>query len=249
MVDALAPAVRAYQQALTVAESFGAAARSCCRRRPAGRHGDHPVAGAQGAGELPRPAQHRAPGPGGHARCAGARSTGDRSGGPGVISSRDASASGVGGCRRARREGRTAGRAMHPSPATPPSPSRRPPATGGPWPDAAAGAPPDPRRRASRPPVRCGRRPVRRYTQASPTFASWFSTAKPCSRVDPSALRTASGVVRVRPVRARSGWASRSSSSWSGSEALIACPRAQACHGMVAPASRICTASSGRNSS
>jgi len=82
---------------------------------------------------------------------------------------------------------------------------------------------------------------------ASPTVASWSSTAKPRWRTWASARLSALLVVLVRPVSgARSPVSARV--RWvSGRDATIAWPSALACHGIAAPTSRICTVLSGRN--
>ena len=63
IVDALGPAVEAFEQAAP--EGLAAAAAAAASAAEAGREGDDRAAGAQGPGLLPRPAQRRPPGPGG----------------------------------------------------------------------------------------------------------------------------------------------------------------------------------------
>src|SRR5262249_20940237 len=94
-------------------------------------------------------------------------------------------------------------------------------------------------------------RPVQSNTgaanPASPSVASWSSTAYPRSRTVSSTWRNASGSVTVRPVSGRTGADSSPFCLSSPRHATIACPSAQACHGTAAPTSRICARSSGRN--
>jgi phosphoenolpyruvate-protein kinase (PTS system EI component) len=82
---------------------------------------------------------------------------------------------------------------------------------------------------------------------ASPTVASWSSTAKPRWRTRARARFSALLVVFVRPVSGARSPASARVRCAGVRLATIAWPRAQACHGIAAPTSRICTVLSGRN--
>jgi phosphoenolpyruvate-protein kinase (PTS system EI component) len=82
---------------------------------------------------------------------------------------------------------------------------------------------------------------------ASPTVASWSSTAKPRWRTWARARLSALLVVLVRPVSGARSPASARVRWPSGRDATIAWPSALACHGIAAPTSRICTVLSGRN--
>jgi len=82
---------------------------------------------------------------------------------------------------------------------------------------------------------------------ASPTVASWSSTAKPRWRTWARARFSALLVVFVRPVSGARPPASARVRCAGVRLATIAWPSAQACHGIAAPTSRICTVLSGRN--
>ena len=64
MYDALAPAVDALDAAVGRRSRLADGARAGPRRRRGGPRRDHPDAGPQGPGQLPRRAQRRPPGPG-----------------------------------------------------------------------------------------------------------------------------------------------------------------------------------------
>ena len=63
MIDALLPAVAALRSAEGDGAALGDALRRSADAARGGDGGDDPARGAQGAGQLPRPAQRRPPGP------------------------------------------------------------------------------------------------------------------------------------------------------------------------------------------